>query len=69
MKRDPIDRFFKKLKSLGIISEDEFRRWDEEIAATLEEAVKEAEEAPVMPFDELWDYLYVSGGARYGEWR
>ena len=69
MKRDPIDRFFKKLKSLGIISEDEFRRWDEEIASTLEEAVKEAEEASVMPFDELWDYLYVSGGARYGEWR
>ena len=69
MKKDPIDRFFKKLKSLGIISEDEFKRWDEEIASILEEAVKEAEEAPIMPFDEMWDYLYVSGGARYGEWR
>jgi len=69
IKNDPIDMFFEKLKRLGIISEGEFRSWDKEIASALEKAVKEAEQAPVMPFDEMWNYLYVSEGARYGEWR
>ena len=69
MRRDPIDRFLRKLEKLGVISEAEFKEWDREVSDALEKIVKESEADPVMPFDELWNLIYASGGARYGEWR
>jgi len=69
LKKDPIDRFANKLKQLGILSDDDIKRMDEEISRELEEAVRKAEDSPVMSFEELWDLVYVRGEARYGEWR
>lgn len=61
MRRDPIDNFAAKLKKLGYLTDEEFEEMDSEIEKALDEAVEKAEEAPVLPFEELWKLVYVSG--------
>lgn len=62
MKRDPIDRLVSDLKKLDYLSDDELKKMDEEVSAEVEEAVEEAKKAPYLPFEELWNLVYVSGG-------
>mgnify|MGYP000306504042 CR=1 FL=1 len=69
LRRDPIDRFAEKLKKLGILNDESIKRMEEDIKKELEQAVEEAERAPVIEFDRLWDLIYIGGEARYGEWR
>jgi len=68
-RKDPIERFMNKLKIRGILDDETIRRMEESIEKELEQAIEEAEKAPVLDFNELWDLLYVEGEARYGEWR
>jgi len=69
MKKDPIERFSLKLKSLGLVTDDEIKNIDDRIQQELKKAIEEAESDPVLEFNDLWSYVYVSGEARYGEWR
>jgi len=69
LKKDPIDRFAQNLKKLNVLADSDIDEMEKTIEKELEEAVEEAEKAPVMQFDELWNLVYVGGDARYGEWR
>lgn len=69
MKKDPIDTFMKKLKIMKILDDDIIKCMEEDIEEEIKQAIDEAEKAPVLDFDKLWDLLYVGGEARYGEWR
>jgi TPP-dependent pyruvate/acetoin dehydrogenase alpha subunit len=69
MKKDPIDTFMKKLKIMKILDYDIIKCMEEDIEEEIKQAIDEAEKAPVLDFDKLWDLLYVGGEARYGEWR
>ena len=57
--RDPLDIFESKASEAGIVDPDEFRQIDGEVAALLNEAVEEAEEAPLPSVDELLTDVYV----------
>ena len=57
--RDPLDIFESKASEAGIVDPDEFRQIDGEVAALLNEAVEEAEEAPLPSIDELLTDVYV----------
>jgi len=67
MKKDPIERFSLKLKNLGLITDDEINNMDYKIQQELKEAIEEAEKDPVLEFNDLWNYAYVNGDARYEE--
>ena len=57
--RDPLDIFETKASEAGIVHPDEFRQIDGEVAALLNEAAEEAEEAPLPSVDELLTDVYV----------
>ena len=57
--RDPLDIFESKASEAGIVDPDEFRQIDGEVAALLNEAAEEAEEAPMPSADELLTDVYV----------
>lgn len=60
LKNDPIIKFSGKLIELGLLSEEEFKKIDEEVKARVERAVEEARRAKVIEFEELYKYIYAS---------
>lgn len=58
LKRDPIANFKEALLGSGAISEAEVKEMEEQIRLELEEAVKFAQESPILPFEKLKDYVY-----------
>ena len=56
---DPLDILESKATEAGIVEADEFRRIDGEVAALLNEAAEEAEQAPLPAAEDLLTDVYV----------
>ena len=56
---DPLDILESKATEAGIVEADEFRRIDGEVAALLNEAAEEAEQAPLPSAEDLLTDVYV----------
>ena len=61
--RDPLDIFESKTTEAGVLESDDLRTIDGEVAALLNQAVEEAEAAPMPEPEDLLTDVYV----RYGE--
>lgn len=60
LKLDPITRFAHVLEEQGLLTERELQAIRDETEHTLADAVRFAQESPVLPFDELAKYVYVA---------
>jgi len=58
-KRDPIPRFRKKLVEMGVLTEKDADKIEQEINEEIEEAVKFAEESPLPAPEETLDDVYA----------
>lgn len=58
-KKDPIVRFRKKLIEMGVLTEDDASKIDQEINREIEEAVKFAEESPFPAPEETLEDVYA----------
>jgi len=58
-KRDPIPRFRKKLIEMGVLTEKEADKIDQEVANEINEAVKFAEESPFPGPEEALEDVYA----------
>ena len=56
--QDPILRFRRYLEGEGLISEEEVRSLEEGVEATINEAVRFADESPEPPPEALYEYVY-----------
>jgi pyruvate dehydrogenase E1 component alpha subunit len=59
LKRDPINGFEARLLNAGLATNADFEKIEEEVAAEVEESVTFAKASPVLPFDELANYVYA----------
>ncbi len=57
--RDPIQAFAKRLQDEDVITKDQYEELDEKAIATVDEAVKFADESPFPDLDSLYDDVYV----------
>ncbi|MGD8426780.1 MAG: pyruvate dehydrogenase (acetyl-transferring) E1 component subunit alpha [Balneolaceae bacterium] len=57
-KRDPIKTFSEKLKKEKILTDEEFKKLDQEVAQEVEAAVAFAEEGTEEPLENLTKYVY-----------
>jgi pyruvate dehydrogenase E1 component alpha subunit len=60
-KSDPIELAKAKLLAAGWAKEDDFKKMDKRVKATVEEAVDFARESPEPPPEELWTDVLVDG--------
>lgn len=60
LRNDPIIKFSEKLIELGILSEEEFKKIDDEVRERVERSVEEARNARIIDFGELYKYVYAS---------
>jgi len=67
-RRDPIVGFGKRLAEEKVISEKQQKELDEAAIATVDEAVRFADESPLPDLDSLYDDLYVYGDQLQGWW-
>jgi TPP-dependent pyruvate/acetoin dehydrogenase alpha subunit len=58
-KRDPLDIFERKAKEMGLLAGDDFRSVDLEVGELMNEAVEEAEQAPLPEPEEVLTDVYV----------
>jgi len=65
-KADPIVLFWDRLKQEGVLTDQEYKEMDTEVAQAVEEAVRYAEASPEPPLSELLTDVYAQGpsGAR-----
>lgn len=61
LRRDPIELFAGKLRTRGLINDDEIGEMEKTLNDELDQIVKEALSAPALPFDELEGLVYASG--------
>ena len=66
--RDPIESFSKRLTEESVISEDDFKKMDEEAIGIVDEAVKFADKSPFPDLDSLYDDIYVLEEGRAPAW-
>jgi len=59
LKKDPIINFKKNLIELNVLSESNVKVIEEEIKRELDEAVAFAQNSPILPFEELKNYVYA----------
>jgi len=59
LKKDPIINFEKKLISSGIVSREEVDKLRNQVLSEIDEAVKFAQDSPVLPFQELEKLVYT----------
>jgi len=59
LQRDPILTFQKRLIDQNVVSQKEFEQIDDKVRQTVESAVAFAQQSPVMPFDEMKNYVYA----------
>lgn len=59
LKRDPIKGLEANLLKANLATQPDFDRIEKEVAAEVEESVTFAKASPVLPFDELAEYVYV----------
>jgi pyruvate dehydrogenase E1 component alpha subunit len=67
-RRDPIQSFGRRLVDEDVIPERELKKLDEEAIATVDEAVKFADNSPFPDLDSLYDEVYVLGEQVRGWW-
>jgi pyruvate dehydrogenase E1 component alpha subunit len=60
LKRDPINGLETRLLEAKLATQSDFDLIEKEVAAEVEESVTFARASPVLPFDELAEYVYVS---------
>jgi pyruvate dehydrogenase E1 component subunit alpha len=60
-RRDPIASFSKRLVDDGMFSEEDIEQFDKDAIATVDEAVRFADNSPFPDLDSLYDDLYVFG--------
>ena len=58
-RRDPIDAFEAKLLKTKLIAQADIDQMEKEVATSVEESVAFAKSSPVLPFDELSNFVYV----------
>ncbi|MDJ0270260.1 MAG: thiamine pyrophosphate-dependent dehydrogenase E1 component subunit alpha [Aigarchaeota archaeon] len=58
MRRDPIERFGNNLKELGIVDDGLLKSIEAEVEAELDKVVEEAMNAPILPFEQLKQFIY-----------
>jgi len=56
--QDPILRFRRHLEDEGVIGEEKVRSLEEGVEATINEAVRFADESPEPPLEALYEYVY-----------
>jgi pyruvate dehydrogenase E1 component alpha subunit len=61
-RRDPIASFSKRLVDEGMFSQEDIEQLDKDAIATVDEAVRFADNSPFPELDSLYDDLYVLGG-------
>jgi pyruvate dehydrogenase E1 component alpha subunit len=66
--RDPIAVFSKRLIDEEVLSQEEIEKVDREAIATVDEAVKFADQSPFPDLDSLYDDIYVLEGDVPGWW-
>jgi pyruvate dehydrogenase E1 component alpha subunit len=59
LKKDPIINFKKNLIELNVLSESDIQALENEIKRELDEAVDFAQKSPILPFEELKNYVYA----------
>jgi pyruvate dehydrogenase E1 component alpha subunit len=59
--RDPINSFAKRLVDDKVLKQEDVERMDQEAIATVDEAVRFADESPFPDLDSLYDDVYVIG--------
>jgi pyruvate dehydrogenase E1 component alpha subunit len=67
-RRDPIETFRARVVEKGLLSEDDVKKLDEEAVATVDEAVRFADNSPFPELDSLYDDVYVLEGERAHAW-
>jgi pyruvate dehydrogenase E1 component alpha subunit len=67
-RRDPIASFRRRLADEGVISDEDADELDREAVATVDEAVRFADDSPFPDLDSLYDDLYVVGEQVRGWW-
>lgn len=58
-RRDPIDTFKAKLLKMEFAEQTDIDRIEKEVAVSVEESVEFAKSSPVLPFEELANYVYA----------
>jgi hypothetical protein len=66
--RDPIETISKRLTEENVFSEEDIKKMDEEAIATVDEAVKFADQSDFPDLDSLYDDIYVLEGDRAPAW-
>ncbi|MGC8756820.1 MAG: thiamine pyrophosphate-dependent enzyme, partial [bacterium] len=61
-KKDPIDNFSKKLKDMGILTDERIIEIDREIESEIESAVEFAKSSPEPILNEALDLIYYKKG-------
>jgi len=59
LRRDPINGFEARLLEARLATQSDFDRIEKEVATEVEDSVTFAKASPVLPFDELVQYVYV----------
>lgn len=59
--RDPVKAFERRLLDLGVLKENEIQEIDSSVKKEIEDAVKFATVSPVLPFEEIMNYVYAGG--------
>jgi TPP-dependent pyruvate/acetoin dehydrogenase alpha subunit len=59
LKRDPIKGLEAKLIKAGLASQPEMEQIEREVAAEINEAVEFSKSSPVLPFEDLAEYVYA----------
>jgi pyruvate dehydrogenase E1 component alpha subunit len=58
-RRDPIDTFEAKLLKTKLAAQADIDQIEKEVAASVEESVAFAKSSPVLPFEELSNFVYA----------
>ncbi len=58
-KRDPIDTFEAKLLKMKLASQADIDKIEKDVASSVEESVQFAKSSPVLPFEELANFVYA----------
>jgi TPP-dependent pyruvate/acetoin dehydrogenase alpha subunit len=58
-RRDPIETFEAKLLKMKLAAQTDIDRIEKEVAILVEESVAFAKSSPVLPFEELGDFVYA----------
>ena len=59
LKRDPINGFEARLLKASLATQADYEKIEKEVGAEVEESVTFAKASPVLPFDELANYVYA----------